>query len=166
MSSIPFDLKQIQAFVLDVDGVISSTTSPLDALGNPMRTANIKDGYAMQLAIQKGYLIAIISGGDSPAMRQRLERLGVQHIYMKVKDKGAQILELSRCSGIPLSTMVYIGDDMPDLAPMQQVALPCAPADAVAEVKQVARYVSLAKGGEGVVRDVIEQTLKAVGAWE
>lgn len=166
MSSIPFDLKQIRAFVLDIDGVISSAISPLDPWGNPMRTANIKDGYAMQLAIQKGYLIAIISGGDSPSMRQRLERLGIQHIYMKVKDKGLQLQELSHLVQIPPSAMAYIGDDMPDLTAMRQVALPCAPADAANEVKQHARYVSLFKGGEGVVRDVIEQTLKAVGAWE
>lgn len=166
MSSIPHDLRDIHAFVLDMDGVVSATVSPVDASGMPMRTVNVKDGYAMQYAVKRGYTIAIISGGESVPMRQRFEQLGVQYIYMRIKDKVAKLSELSAETGIPASQMVYIGDDIPDIGVMRQVGLPCCPADAVSEVKEVARYISLANGGYGVVRDVIEQTLKASGHWD
>lgn len=165
MSSIPFDLTTIKAFVLDMDGVVSATVSPVDPSGMPMRTVNVKDGYAMQYAVKQGYTIAIISGGTSEAMRLRFEQLGVQHIYMRIKDKVAQLRELERITGIAPSAMAYIGDDIPDIEVMKLVGLPCAPADAAPEVKQVAQYISLCDGGYGVVRDVIEQTLKAVGKW-
>ncbi|KGN69967.1 HAD family hydrolase [Porphyromonas sp. COT-239 OH1446] len=165
MSSIPFDLTRIKAFVLDMDGVVSATVSPVDSNGMPMRTVNVKDGYAMQYAVKQGYTIAIISGGASEAMTQRFEQLGVQYIYMRAKDKVAQLCELERLSGISRDEMAYIGDDIPDLPVMQLVALPCAPADAAPEVKGVAKYISLCNGGYGVVRDLIEQTLKASGKW-
>lgn len=165
MSSIPFDLTKIKAFVLDMDGVISATVSPVDPSGMPMRTVNVKDGYAMQYAVKQGYTIAIISGGTSEAMRLRFEQLGIQHIYMRIKDKVSQLRELERLTGINASEMAYIGDDIPDVEVMRAVALPCAPADAAPEVKSVAHYISLCNGGYGVVRDVIEQTLKACGKW-
>lgn len=166
MSSIPYDLSKIRAFVLDMDGVVSATVSPVDASGMPMRTVNVKDGYAMQYAVKRGYVIAIISGGESAAMRQRFEQLGVQHIYMRIKDKVRQLHELSAQLGIALSEMIYIGDDIPDIGAMREVALPCCPADAVPEVKAAARYISHCDGGYGVVRDVLEQTLKAQGRWD
>lgn len=165
MSSIPFDLRTIRAFVLDMDGVVSATVSPVDPSGMPMRTVNVKDGYAMQYAVKQGFVLAIISGGESLAMRYRFESLGVQHIFMRVKDKAAKLHELTKLTGIRPEEMVYIGDDIPDIPIMRLVGLPVAPADAVAEVKQVARYISLRDGGYGVVRDVIEQTLKAQDRW-
>lgn len=165
MSSIPFDLKKIKAFVLDMDGVVSATVSPVDPSGMPMRTVNVKDGYAMQHAVKQGYTIAIISGGESDAMRLRFEQLGVQYVYMRIKDKVAQLHELERLTGISASEMVYIGDDIPDVEVMRAVALPCAPADAAPEAKAAALYISLCDGGYGVVRDVIEQTLKASDKW-
>lgn len=165
MSSIPYDLKKIKAFVLDMDGVVSATVSPVDPTGMPMRTVNVKDGYAMQYAVKQGYTIAIISGGTSEAMRLRFEQLGVQYVYMRIKDKVMQLRELERITGISASEMAYIGDDIPDVGVMRIVGLPCAPADAAPEVKQAALYISLCDGGYGVVRDVIEQTLKAVGKW-
>lgn len=165
MSSIPFDLTKIKAFVLDMDGVVSATVSPVDVSGMPMRTVNVKDGYAMQYAVKQGYLLAVISGGESQAMRMRFEQLGVQHIYMRAKDKVGKLRELESLSGIKACEMAYIGDDLPDIDVMRLVALPCAPADAAPEVKQVARYISLCDGGYGVVRDIIEQTMKAQGKW-
>lgn len=165
MSSIPHDLKTIRAFVLDMDGVVSATVSPVDISGMPMRTVNVKDGYAMQYAVKQGFLIAIISGGESMAMRYRFENLGVQHVFMKVKDKVAKLDELVELTGIQPSEMVYIGDDIPDIGIMRRVALPVAPADAAPEVKQAAKYISPREGGYGVVRDVIEQTMKAQGKW-
>ncbi len=165
MSSIPFDLKKIKVFVLDMDGVVSATVSPVDANGMPMRTVNVKDGYAMQYAVKQGYTLAVISGGESAAMRLRFEQLGVQHIYMRAKDKLAKLKELEDLTGLSRDEMVYIGDDLPDVEIMQEVALPVAPKDAVPEAKEAAKYISHCEGGYGVVRDVIEQTLKANGKW-
>lgn len=165
MSSIPFDLRQIRAFVLDMDGVVSATVSPVDPSGMPMRTVNVKDGYAMQYAVKQGFMLAVISGGESLAMRYRFENLGVQHIYMRAKDKVARLEELIEATGIPAEAMAYIGDDVPDVPVMHRVGLAVAPADAVPEVKAVAHYISPYDGGYGVVRDLIEQTMKAQGVW-
>ncbi len=166
MSSIPFDLKKIKVFVLDMDGVVSATVSPVDSNGMPMRTVNVKDGYAMQYAVKQGYTLAVISGGESSAMRLRFEQLGVQHIYMRAKDKLAKLKELEELTGFSREEMVYIGDDLPDIEIMEAVALPVAPNDAVPETKEVAKYISDKDGGYGVVRDVIEQTLKASNKWK
>ena len=155
MSSIPFDLSKIRAFVLDMDGVVSATVSPIGPDGMPMRTVNVKDGYAMQYAVKQGYTLAVISGGASEAMTERFRQLGAKHIYMRVSDKAAQLEILCR----------EAGDDIPDIPIMKLVALPCAPADAAPEVKSIATYISLCDGGYGVVRDVIEQTLRANGQW-
>ncbi|MDY3091071.1 MAG: HAD hydrolase family protein [Porphyromonas sp.] len=165
MSSIPFDLRQIRAFVLDMDGVVSATVSPVDPSGMPMRTVNVKDGYAMQYAVKQGFMLAVISGGESLAMRYRFENLGVQHIYMRAKDKVARLEELIEATGIPAEAMAYIGDDVPDVPVMRRVGLAVAPADAVPEVKAVAHYISPYDGGYGVVRDLIEQTMKAQDCW-
>ncbi len=165
MSSIPFDLKTIKVFVLDMDGVISATVSPIDANGMPMRTVNVKDGYAMQYAVKQGYTIAIISGGESAAMRLRFDQLGVQYVFMREKDKLARLEELERLTGCTRQEMAYIGDDLPDVEIMSAVGLGVAPLDAVPEVKEVAKYISSREGGYGVVRDLIEQTLRASGKW-
>lgn len=165
MSSIPFDLSKVRAFVLDMDGVVSATVSPVDPSGMPMRTVNVKDGYAMQYAVKQGFTLAIISGGESLAMRYRFESLGVQHIFMRVKDKSAKLDELVALTGIAPHEMAYIGDDIPDIPIMRRVGLPVAPADAAPEVKAIARYISLCDGGYGVVRDLIEQTMKAQNKW-
>lgn len=165
MSSIPFDLTKIKAFVLDMDGVVSATVSPVDVSGMPMRTVNVKDGYAMQYAVKQGFVIAIISGGESLAMRYRFENLGVQHIFMRVKDKVAKLHELVELTGIQPEEMAYIGDDIPDVGIMRLVGLSVAPDDAAYEVKDVAKYISRFAGGYGVVRDVIEQTMKAQSKW-
>lgn len=165
MSSIPFDLTKIKAFVLDMDGVISANVSPIGQDGMPMRTVNVKDGYAMQYAVKQGYIISIISGGASEAMEQRFRQLGAAHVYMRISDKAAQLEVLCRESGLKPEEIAYIGDDIPDITIMKLVALPCAPADAAPEVKSVAKYISLCNGGYGVVRDVIEQTLRANDCW-
>ncbi|WP_329904444.1 KdsC family phosphatase [Porphyromonas pogonae] len=165
MSSIPFDLTKIKAFILDMDGVISCTISPLDQNGMPMRTVNVKDGYAMQYAVKQGYLVSIISGGYSQSMHERARQLGIQYITMRARDKVAKLNELMMETGITLEQIAYIGDDIPDIPVLERVALPVAPADAVPEVKAIVKYISPYNGGEGVVRDVIEQTMRANGCW-
>lgn len=165
MSSINYDLKKIRAFVFDVDGVLSCDVIPLHPDGDPMRTVNIKDGYALQLAVKKGYEVAIITGGYTEAVKIRFSRLGIRHIYMKSAVKVHDYRDFLEKTGLKPEEVLYAGDDIPDYEVMQLVGLPVAPADAAPEIKQIARYISLCRGGEGVARDVIEQTLKAQGNW-
>ncbi|MCC8134082.1 MAG: HAD hydrolase family protein [Tannerellaceae bacterium] len=165
MSSINYDLKKIRAFVFDVDGVLSREVIPLHPNGDPMCTVSTKDGYAIQLAVKKGYEIGIITGRYTDAVKLRFSRLGVKHIYMKSSLKINDFHDFMEKTGLNPEQVVYVGDDIPDYPVMKVVGLPVAPADAVPEVKAIARYISLKKGGDGVARDVIEQTLKAQGDW-
>lgn len=165
MSSINFDLTKIKTFVFDIDGVLSSQTISLSNDGEPLRTANIHDGYAINLAIRSGYDVAIITGGNSEAVRVRYEALGVKHIYMKSSLKMRDFDHLLANTDFKLEEMVYVGDDIPDYEVMQKVALPVAPADAASEIKAIAKYISPKKGGEGVARDIIEQVLRVQGNW-
>ena len=87
MGSINYDLTSVKALVFDVDGVLSSDMIPLHPSGEPMRTVNIKDGYALQLAVKHGLHIAIITGGNTDAIRKRYEGLGIQFIYMGARVK-------------------------------------------------------------------------------
>ena len=165
MSSINYDLKKIKAFVFDVDGVLSCDVIPLHPNGDPMRTVNIKDGYAIQLAVKKGYEVAIITGGYTEAVRIRFSRLGVSHIYMKSVVKIHDYNDFLSKTGLQPEEVLYAGDDIPDYDVMKNVGLPVAPADAAPEIKQIAKYISHKRGGEGVARDVIEQTMKTEGKW-
>ncbi len=165
MSSINYDLTRIKAFVFDVDGVLSREVIPLSPDGDPMRTVNIKDGYALQLAVKKGYHVAIITGAYTEAVRVRFSRLGITHIYLKSAIKIRDYQDFLSKTGVQPEEVMYAGDDIPDYEVMQLAGLPVAPADAAPEIKQIAKYISSHKGGEGVARDVIEQTLKAQGHW-
>ncbi|MDH6353909.1 3-deoxy-D-manno-octulosonate 8-phosphate phosphatase (KDO 8-P phosphatase) [Dysgonomonas sp. PH5-45] len=165
MSTINHDLTQIKAFIFDIDGVLSSSTITLSSDGEPMRTVNIKDGYAINLAVKSGYTVAIITGGNTPAIQKRFERLGVKHIYMKSAVKKLDFKDLIDKTGLKHEEIIYVGDDIPDYEVMQMVGLPVAPADAAPEIKAIAKYISHRNGGQGVGRDVIEQVLKAQGKW-
>lgn len=165
MSSINYDLKKIKAFVFDVDGVLSCDVIPLHPNGDPMRTVNIKDGYALQLAVKKGYQVAIITGGYTEAVEIRFSRLGITHIYMRSAVKIHDFTDFMKKTRLTPEEVMYAGDDIPDYEVMQQVGLPVAPADASPEIKSIAKYISHRNGGEGVARDIIEQTMKAQGHW-
>ena len=165
MSSINYDLTRIKAFVFDVDGVLSREVIPLSPDGDPMRTVNIKDGYALQLAVKKGYHVAILTGAYTEAVRVRFSRLGITHIYLKSAIKIRDYQDFLSKTGVQPEEVMYAGDDIPDYEVMRLAGLPVAPADAAPEIKQIAKYISSRKGGEGVARDVIEQTLKAQGHW-
>ena len=151
MSSINYDLRKIKAFVFDVDGVLSCDVIPLHPNGDPMRTVNIKDGYALQLAVKKGYEVAIITGGYTEAVQIRFSRLGIQHIYMRSAVKVHDFKDFMEKTGLSPEHIMYAGDDIP--------------ADAAPEIKEIAKYISSRRGGEGVARDVIEQTMRAQGHW-
>jgi 3-deoxy-D-manno-octulosonate 8-phosphate phosphatase (KDO 8-P phosphatase) len=162
---INYDLSKIRAIVFDVDGVLSAETIALSADGEPLRTINIKDGYAIQLAVKLGLRIAILTGGKSAGIRMRYEGLGVEDIYMGCAVKIVTYEEFLRRYGLSDEEVMYMGDDIPDLEIMHRVGCAVCPKDACAEVKAVSCYVSDLRGGYGCGRDVIEQTLRAQGKW-
>lgn len=162
---INYDLTKIRALVFDVDGVLSSSTITLSSEGEPLRTVNIKDGYALQLAVKMGLTVAIITGGNTPATRVRYEALGVKEILMGQTVKLGAYDALLERHGLADSEVLYMGDDIPDYEVMRRVGLPVCPADACAEIKAISLYVSPKNGGRGCCRDVVEQTLRAQGLW-
>lgn len=165
MSSINYDLKNIRGIVFDVDGVLSPSTIPLGDDGYPRRMANIKDGYALQLAVKKGYFIAIITGGKDIAIRKRFESLGIPDIYTNVAHKLPVLTEWMEKRHLKPEEVAYMGDDIPDLHCMRHVGLPCSPFDACWEAKQSSVYVSKFSGGYGCARDLLEQIMKAQDHW-
>lgn len=162
---INYDLKKIKSFIFDVDGVLSDSEIVLDVTGEPMRTVNIKDGYAIQLAVKKGYHVCIITGGKTKAVRMRFEGLGVEHIYMGACVKTVSLIDFMEKTGLRSEEILYMGDDIPDYEVMKMVGLPTCPEDAVPEIKQIAAYISPKSGGRGCGRDVIEQVMKVQGTW-
>ena len=139
---INYDLKKVRAVIFDIDGVLSANTITLHPEGEPMRTVNIKDGYAMQLAVKQGLRIAIMTGADVKSIRMRYEKLGVKDIF----------------TGCSVKIQVYY-------EVMSRCGCPCCPADACPDIKRVSRYVSNQNGGYGVGRDILEQVLRAQGKW-
>ena len=167
MSSINFDLTKIKALAFDVDGVLSANIVPTDAEGIPVRTVNIKDGYALHIARVLRIPMAIISGGNAPAVRRRYENIGFapEDIYLPSAVKMVDYVKFRDRHGLKDEEILYVGDDIPDLPVMRVCGLPCCPRDAAPEVREAARYISSAPGGGGVARDIVEQYLKANGLW-
>lgn len=161
------ELKKIRAFVFDVDGVLSHQAQNLTPEGELIRTSCTKDGYALMYSIRKGYKVAVISGGGAPGVRERLEKLGVkpEDIYLKIANKVEALEEIMQRYQLQKEEIMYMGDDIPDYVVMTRVGLPVCPLDACEEIKSVARYISDITGGNGCVRDVIAQVLKARGDW-
>lgn len=162
---IDYDLRLIKAVVLDVDGVLSCQTISMDAKGEPQRSINIQDGYAIQLARKMGLRIAIITGGRTPAIRLRYEYLGVEDIYLGSAVKINTYEDFLKKYGYDNREILYMGDDIPDFEILKVCGCPCCPADAAPDVREICTYVSHRNGGEGCVRDVIEQVLRAQGKW-
>lgn len=162
---INYDLKKIKAFAFDIDGVLSPNTIMLHPNGEPMRGVNIKDGYALQLAIKHGFRIAIITGGQTNSVRMRYTGLGVHDIFMSAAIKIDYYKDFRDDYQLKDEEILYMGDDIPDLEVLQTCGLPCCPADAASEVKEVCTYISPYNGGYGCGRDVIEQVMKTQGCW-
>lgn len=162
---INYDLTKIRAIVFDVDGVLSAETITLSHDGEPLRTVNIKDGYAIQYAVKMGLRIAIMTGGNTEAVRVRYEGLGVEDIYMKCGMKIKSWEGFLAKYGYDDSEVIFVGDDIPDYEVMKRSGCPCCPADACPDIKSISRYVSGRNGGYGCGRDIIEQVLRAQGKW-
>jgi len=158
--------KPVKVFVFDIDGVLTDGSLLVFESGEQVRRMNIKDGYAMRLAIKKGYRIVVISGGSGKGVSLRLEKLGITDVFLQVENKK-QVLEVfMKEHQLNWKNILFMGDDVPDLELMKLSGLSCAPADAVPEIRQIAKYISSYNGGEGCVRDVIEKVLKLNDHWE
>ena len=163
---INYDLQKIRAIIFDVDGVLSQQTIVLPPEGIPLRTVNIKDGYAIQLAIKLGLRIAIMTGASVEAIRLRYTGLGMTDIYMGCSMKIRTYEQFLLKYGLSDDEVMYMGDDVPDLEVMRRVGCPVCPKDACVEVREASLYISHLTGGNGCARDVIEQTLRAKGLWQ
>lgn len=165
MSNYKALLTNVKTFVFDYDGVMTNGNLLLQMDGQPLRFANVKDGFVLQLAVKLGYRIVVISGGFSKSVETRFEALGIKDVFLGIRDKLTVFDEYIQNNQLDPSTIVYMGDDLPDYKVMQKVGVPVCPADAVEEIKDISVYISDKKGGEGCVRDIIEQVLKVQGKW-
>lgn len=165
MTNFKENLIKVKAFIFDIDGVLSLQTIELNAFGVPNRTVNLRDGYALQFAVKKGYLIGVISGSSSKEYRRRLKLLGVKDIFLSSKSKLDHFNSFLKKHNLDKSEVLFMGDDIPDYEVMKEAGVPVCPSDADSEIKQVAVYISDKKGGEGCVRDVIEQVLRLHNKW-
>lgn len=165
MSKIDYDLNSIKGIAFDVDGVLSPSTIPMSADGVPQRMVNIKDGYALQLAVKMGLDLAIITGANTESIAIRYKALGITDVYLKASDKLPVLEQWMQRRGLSSHEVAFVGDDIPDTLAMQSVGLPVAPADAAPDIKAIACYITKANGGYGVARELLEEILKAKGVW-
>jgi 3-deoxy-D-manno-octulosonate 8-phosphate phosphatase (KDO 8-P phosphatase) len=165
MSNYKALLADVKVFIFDVDGVMTDGIVLLSPDGDMLRTMNVKDGYALQLAVKKGYRIIIISGGRSELVRQRFEGLGIMEVYLGVGHKLKVFHEIVSREGLEMKSILYMGDDIPDYEIMNEVGVAACPADAAEEIKEVSHYISPFPGGKGCARDVLEQVMKVQQTW-
>lgn len=158
-------LSNVKAFIFDVDGVFTDGTLFLLPGGEQARQMSVRDGFAVKFAAESGYPIAIITGGNDEPVRWRFKTLGVENVYLPSKNKVVDFKHFIKKHNLDASSVLYMGDDLPDLEVMKMVGIPTCPADADSEIKKVSEYISDKKGGEGCVRDVIEQVLRAQYKW-
>ena len=165
MENFKSKLNTVKAFIFDVDGVLTDGSVTLMSSGEHLQVLSIKDCYALQLAIKKGYKIAIISGGKSEVVRAKLNALGITDVYLKSHTKIDTYKEFIEVYNLDPEHILYMGDDIPDYEVMKRVGVATCPNDAASEIKAISIYVSPQKGGKGAVRDVIEQVLKVNEQW-
>ncbi|MDE7426863.1 MAG: HAD hydrolase-like protein [Muribaculaceae bacterium] len=165
MSKTDYNLTRIKAVVFDVDGVLSPCTIPVGEDGVPQRMANVRDGYAIKYAVEHGFRICIITGARSKGVTNRMAKLGVTDFFDNIPDKLPVLKKWMEENNFNRSEVAYVGDDIPDLECMGYVGLPITPADGSIDAKAAARYITIARGGHGVARELLEQILKAKGLW-
>jgi 3-deoxy-D-manno-octulosonate 8-phosphate phosphatase (KDO 8-P phosphatase) len=158
-------LKDITTFVFDVDGVFTDSSILITTKGELLRKMSVRDGYAVKTALNQGYRICIISGGSNEGVRERMKALGVTDIFLGAAYKEESLREYLMDYDLRPEEVLYMGDDIPDIPAMQMSGMIACPQNAVAEVKRIAHYISHLAGGEGCVREIIEQVLKVRGHW-
>ncbi len=165
MTNYKEDLSGITTFIFDYDGVLTNGVVLITNSGDQLRTGHVKDGYALQLAIKSGYRVAVISGGYSESMRHRCNALQLTDVFLGVENKIRVFEDYIQRIGVSPEEVLYMGDDIPDYQVMLRVGMPVCPADAAEEIRKISRYISHFNGGEGCVRDIIEQVMKLQGKW-
>ena len=166
MMDLSGKLKKIRAFVFDMDGVLSVETSQLDESGDPVRTANVKDGFAIRTAILQGFYVAVITGGCQERAKLRCKNLGITHYYENVSNKQECLEDFLLQTSLCPENILYMGDDLIDFQAMKLTGIAACPIDAVREIRDISLYISNYEGGRGCVRDVIELVMKAQNRWE
>ncbi len=165
MGNFKEDIARVRAFVFDVDGVFTDGGIIVTPEGDFIRKYNSKDGFALSYAIKRGYKTAVITGGRGNCLETRFRMLGIDKLYTNCLDKLDKLKQFMTEYELQPDEVLFMGDDIPDVEPMLHVGMPVCPADAAIEVIEAARYVSPFKGGEGCIRDVVEQTLRARNDW-
>ncbi|MDQ3112471.1 MAG: 3-deoxy-D-manno-octulosonate 8-phosphate phosphatase [Bacteroidota bacterium] len=158
-------LNKVKAFVFDIDGVLTDGTIQFNSDNTTSRSFNARDGFALQRAVNEGWTVAIISAAKDENLRQRFKNLGLQEVYLGALDKEETFKEFTTVYGFAEEEVLYMGDDLPDLLAMRRAGIPCCPNDAASEIRDMCVYVSPFKGGNGCVRDVIEQVLRLTKKW-
>ena len=166
MGNFKDDIAAVKAFVFDVDGVFTDGRIMVTADNQFVRTYDSKDGFAMKALVKKGYKVAVISGGRGDSLAFRFNMLGVSDLYLDNFQKLDALKDFMAKYGLEPDEVIFMGDDIPDMEPMLYVGIPVCPADAAHDVKRISRYVSGYKGGEGCVRDIVEQVMRAQGKWD
>ncbi len=159
------ELTKVKAFVFDMDGVLSATTQVLNMEGETVRTSNLKDGFALVYAVRIGYPVCVITGGKTIDVIKRCERIGMKDVYTGSLNKLPCLHDFLEKNNLKAEEVMYMGDDLPDYPAMKAVGIPVCPRDAAPEIKAISHYISDKNGGEGCVRDVLEQVLRAQGKW-
>lgn len=158
-------LGAVKAFVFDFDGVMTNGDVWVYGDGETVRCGNIKDGFAIQYAVKKGYLVAVISGATSKSIDNRMKMLGVEHVFTGCGDKIKTYDHFLETHHLKDEDVLCMGDDLPDYPILKRAGVATCPADAAVEIKEMVDYISLYPGGKGCVRDVIEQVLRLHGQW-
>jgi 3-deoxy-D-manno-octulosonate 8-phosphate phosphatase (KDO 8-P phosphatase) len=165
MTGFKEELKSVKGFVFDVDGVLSSSVQQLTIEGESVRTISVKDGFAIMAAIKKGYSVGVITGGNTIDVINRCKKVGIKDIYTGTFDKLPCFYDFLEKNNLKADEIIYVGDDLPDYPSMMKAGIPVCPNDAATEIKAISKYISDKKGGDGCIRDIIEQVMRAQGTW-
>lgn len=165
MQNFKEKLTKITTFIFDVDGVLTDNKVLVMENGDVVRNVHSKDGYAIQLAIKKGYRLVILSGGNNVAVKNLLSKTGVQHLFINQHDKLQCYKDFINENNLSDEEVLYMGDDLPDYEVMSRVGVAACPNDSASEIKALSIYISPKNGGQGCVRDIIEQVMRVQGTW-
>lgn len=166
MENFKQKLTRIKTLLFDVDGVLTNGQVLLMENGEFVRNMNSKDGYALQLAVKKGYRIGIITGGNSQTVKKALQSLGIEDVFLAQYDKLQCYKDYINEHSLNEEEILFMGDDLPDYEVMKRVGIAACPNNAAHEIKEISIYISNRNGGEACVRDIIEQVMRSQGTWE
>lgn len=159
-------LTGIKLLLMDVDGVLTDGSIWMDDTGQQLKRFDVRDGLGIRAWQRCGLEVGILTSRSSRALAHRAAELGIGLIEQGAADKMIGLENICRRQELDERAVAYVGDDLPDLGVLCRVGYPIAVADACEEIRQVARFVTQARGGHGAVREAIEHLLRAMGRWE